>query len=79
MDFTDVLSALWQGHYVEFSLLEHYLGLTFGEYMKNLQFARFVKWSKVGNGQDITCAFKNHNGKGDYCLTKDGLILTNKL
>ena len=43
MDFTVVLSALWKGHYVEFSLLEHYLGLTFGECMKNLQFARFVK------------------------------------
>lgn len=79
MDFTVVLSALWQGNYVEFSLLEHYLGLTFEECMKNLQFARFVKWSKVGNGQDITCAFKNYKGKGDYCLTKDGLILTNEL
>lgn len=79
MDFTTVLSALWQGNYVEYSLLEHYLGLTFKECMKNLQLGRFVKWNKDGNGQNITCAFKNHKGNGDYCLTKDGLIPSNKL
>lgn len=79
MDFTTVLSALWQGNYVEYSLLEYYLGLTFKECMKNLQLGRFVKWNKDGNGQNITCAFKNYKGNGDYCLTKDGIILTSEL
>ena len=34
MDFTDVLSALWQGNYVEYKLLKKYLGLQFSECMK---------------------------------------------
>lgn len=43
MDFTVVLRVLWQGNYVEFSLLEHYLGLTFGECMKKFAICPICK------------------------------------
>lgn len=46
MDFTDVLSALWKGNYVEYNLLKKYLGLQFSECMKNLELSRIARWSK---------------------------------
>lgn len=74
MDFTDVLSALWQGNYVEYNTLKKYLGLQFAECMKNLDMNRIARWSKNGNGQDITVMFKCKGAVGEYCLTERGLI-----
>lgn len=74
MDFTDVLSALWKGDYVEYKLLEKYLGLTFEECMKNLELSRIVKWSKNGNGQDVVIMFRRKGADGEYCLMERGFI-----
>jgi hypothetical protein len=74
MDFTDVLSALWQGNYVEYKLLKKYLGLQFSECMKNLEMSRIARWSKTGNGQDITVMFRCKGAVGEHCLTERGLI-----
>nr|DAE05069.1 MAG TPA: vacuolar transport chaperone-like protein [Podoviridae sp. ctfAL26] len=74
MDFTDVLSALWQGNYVEYNMLKKYLGLQFAECMKNLDMNRIARWSKNGNGQDITVMFRCKGAVGEYCLTERGLI-----
>lgn len=74
MDFTDVLNTLWQGNYVEYKLLKKYLGLHFSECMKNLEMSRIVRWSKNGNGQDITLMFRCKGAVGEYCLTERGLI-----
>lgn len=74
MDFTDVLNALWQGNYVEYKLLKKYLGLQFSECMKNLELSRIARWSKNGNGQDITVMFRCKGAVGEYCLTEHGLI-----
>ena len=79
MDFTDVLTALWQGNYVEYIVLKKYLGLQFAECMKNLEINRIARWSKDGNGQDITVMFKRKGADGEYCLTKRGLVLTKEL
>lgn len=79
MDFTDVLTALWQGNYVEYNILKKYLGWQFDECMKNLEMNRIVNWSKNGNGQDITLIFKRKGAVGEYCLTKRGLVLTKEL
>lgn len=72
MDFTDVLSALWQGNYVEYNMLKKYLGLQFAECMKNLDMNRIARWSKNGNGQDITVMFRCKGAVGEYCLTERG-------
>lgn len=74
MDFTDVLTALWQGNYVEYKLLKKYLGLQFSECVKNLEMIRIARWSKNGNGQDITVMFRCKGAVGEYCLTERGLI-----
>lgn len=74
MDFTYVLSALWQGYYVDYKLLKKYLGLQFSECMKNLEMSRIARWSKTGNGQDITVMFRRKGAVGDRCLTERGLI-----
>lgn len=74
MDFTDVLSALWQGNYVEYNMLKKYLGLQFAECMKNLDMNRIARWSKNRNGQDITVMFRCKGAVGEYCLTERGLI-----
>lgn len=74
MDFTDVLSALWRGDYVEYNVLKKYLGLQFSECMKNLEMNRIVRWSKNGNGQDITVMFRHKGAVGENCLTEHGVI-----
>ena len=74
MDFTDALNALWQGNYVDYKLLKKYLGLQFSECMKNLEMGRIARWSKNGNGQDITLMFRCKGAVGEYCLTERGLI-----
>ena len=74
MDFTDVVNALWQGNYVEYKLIKKYLGLHFSECMKILEMSRIVRWSKNGNGQDITLMFRCKGAVGEYCLTERGLI-----
>ena len=74
MDFTDVLSALWQGNYVKYNMLKKYLGLQFDECMKNFDMNRIARWSKNGNGQDITVMFRCKGAVGEYCLTERGLI-----
>ena len=74
MDFIDVLNALWQGNYVDYKLLKKYLGLQFSECMTNLDMARIARWSKNGNGQDITLMFRCKGAVGEYCLTERGLI-----
>ena len=74
MDFTDVLSALWQGNFVDYKLLKRYLGLQFSECFKNLEMGRIARWSKNGNGQDITIMFRRKGAVGEYCLTERGLI-----
>ena len=74
MDFTDVLSALWQGNYVEYNMLKKYFGLQFAECMKILELGRIARWSKNGNGQDITVMFRHKGAVGGYCLTERGLI-----
>ena len=74
MDFTYVLSALRQGYYVESNMLKKYLGLQFAKCVKNLDMNRIVRWSKNGNGQDITVMFRRKGAVGEYCLTERGLI-----
>lgn len=74
MDFTDVLNALWQGNFVDYKLLKKYLGLQFSECIKNLEMCRIARWSKNGNGQDITVMFRCKGAVGEYCLTERGLI-----
>lgn len=74
MDFTDVLSALWKGDYVEYNMLKKYLGLQFAECMKNLEMSRIARWSKNGNGQDITVMFRRKGAVGENCLTEHGVI-----
>lgn len=74
MDFTDVLSALLQGNYVEYNMLKKYFGLQFAECMKILELGRIARWSKTGNGQDITVMFRCKGAVGEHCLTERGLI-----
>jgi hypothetical protein len=74
-----VCSNLEQGNFVEYSLIHKYLGMEFSECMKKFDLGRFVRWSKVGNGQDVTVAFRKKGCDGLYCLTEQGLVLTKEL
>lgn len=82
MNSNEVLSNLEQGNFVEYSLIHKYLGLDFKECMKNFELGRFVRWSKTGNGQNVTVAFRNKGCvelSGIYCLTENGLVLATEL
>lgn len=82
MNSNEVLSNLEQGNFVEYSLIHKYLGLEFSECMEKFILGRFVRWSKTGNGQDVTVAFRNKDCEefgGVYCLTENGLVLSIEL
>jgi hypothetical protein len=79
MDSIDVLISLELGNYVEYSLIDKHLGIEFKDCMNKFDLGRFVRWSKTGNGQDVTVAFKNKGCDGLYCLTEKGLVLTKDL
>ena len=79
MDSNAVLRNLELGNFVEYSLIHKHLGLEFKDCMKKFDLGRFVRWSKTGNGQDVTVAFRNKGCDGLYCLTEKGFVLTRDL